>query len=937
VVIHYGSFLAAAAIIATVLTGAANTDRPGEWLQFRRDRALTGRCPLKGDITSPAILWRRFIGARETLLGVRFGSGAKTVPLPAQDVIPDSRRDLFREWSLGGPWYDLDGDGRQQAVGPGASYKIGRFLPGIPGLQKVEFESGFEKAGTSADSSVPIYGRLYARRNGEWAQVWQTEPIPLLYSANAIVGDFDGDGRLEVALVPWYDLWVLDIATGRLKAKCRFTPPGAESGRAYGWLGAYDLDGDGRQEFVILSDFENHMEVLGWKDGRLEMLWSRLIERGITRKNTVLRPGVDPVQDMDGDGRPEIVISLFNAAGDGRWHVVALDGMTGKPKLDLPGQYLVGLRDLDGDGVSELFCAAAPGLLVPEPSELSVLSFKNGRLATRWRQASAAFQTQPVQDFPPNVNSGAGTGRLTLLAGPVAPGGRPVFFTRRLVNPVSGLVELTAWQADGRGGIVRAGSLTGPYLEAVATQPAGSGEPGILIRAQVPGDGKASLRCAGAAAQPLLSRRVGAPTSTAVVGRLKPGAPPTVVVQGACETVEAFRVNPTPTLPFVRGGKRIWRATGRGICVGDVKQGGGAPFGGVVLADLRGDGNLAALYASYGKGGCARLVAAAPDGKELWHHDFERFPGAPPVWNVGGLTMWFAGHFTDARRCDVMVSLRRSTMHSDETFLLDGRDGKEIWHRTEGGDALGTRRGCGGAWAAVCDYDGDGLDDAVCLYPDVVFVMRGADGKLLLDKHTSVVFGSSTYYALPVVMDFLGNGKRQMLYGACSYMLALLDMGAGVLWKEGPSSGTPAVLPGIGDADGDGRLELLSPGHGKTPGTGEQEFRCYDAATGRLKWTLRLPGSCFSPNGGFYSGTPTATATADLDSDGREECVFAAGSTLYAVGANRDGTAGEVKWKFEMPGSLGPPVIADTTGSGRPEIVVVCGDGYVYGIGQGGR
>ena len=38
--------------------------------------------------------------------------------------------------------------------------------------------------------------------------------------------------------------------------------------------------------------------------------------------------GPNPVQDIDGDGRIEIVFNLFNERDDGQWHVVACDALT---------------------------------------------------------------------------------------------------------------------------------------------------------------------------------------------------------------------------------------------------------------------------------------------------------------------------------------------------------------------------------------------------------------------------------------------------------------------------------------------------------------------------------------------------------------------------------------------------------------------------------
>ena len=102
---------------------------------------------------------------------------------------------------------------------------------------------------------------------------------------------------------------------------------------------------------------------------------------------------------------------------------------------------------------------------------------------------------------------------------------------------------------------------------------------------------------------------------------------------------------------------------------------------------------------------------------------------------------------------------------------------------------------------------------------------------------------------------------------------------------------------------------------------------------GRFKWVLPLPGSCFDPNMGEFADSPTSPASADIDGDGREEAVFGIGNKLYAVGANRNGQAGEIRWTLEFPAPVGPPSIADVDGDGRAEIVVVCGDGHVYVVG----
>src|SRR5271157_5361298 len=74
-------------ILGAWVCGAMAGEGQGNWLQFRGDRALTGRSALKGHIHSPAVLWHQFIGARETLLTLSFsGDGETTIPLPDTDL-----------------------------------------------------------------------------------------------------------------------------------------------------------------------------------------------------------------------------------------------------------------------------------------------------------------------------------------------------------------------------------------------------------------------------------------------------------------------------------------------------------------------------------------------------------------------------------------------------------------------------------------------------------------------------------------------------------------------------------------------------------------------------------------------------------------------------------------------------------------------------------
>jgi len=119
-------------------------------------------------------------------------------------------------------------------------------------------------------------------------------------------------------------------------------------------------------------------------------------------------------------------------------------------------------------------------------------------------------------------------------------------------------------------------------------------------------------------------------------------------------------------------------------------------------------------------------------------------------------------------------------------------------------------------------------------------------------------------------------------------------------------------MAGLGDVDGDGKLELGLTGweHG-------QGLRCLNAATGELKWELPLEENPRVPVYGV-----------DIDGDGRDEFLFAAGTTLYAVNGRAD--AGRILWQTPLPSEPGNLALADVDADGRTEILFLGEDSVLY-------
>ncbi|MBX9626672.1 MAG: VCBS repeat-containing protein, partial [Gemmataceae bacterium] len=358
--------------------------------------------------------------------------------------------------------------------------------------------------------------------------------------------------------------------------------------------------------------------------------------------------------------------------------------------------------------------------------------------------------------------------------------------------------------------------------------------------------------------------------------------------------------------------------------------------GGLLLADTAGDGTLSTVAATTGPRGCARLVAYGPDGTPRWHRDFPDVPGRTPAHNTAGLTMWFSGRFTHPGRYDILATPRPKSQ--EEAVLVRGTDGSVVWRR-ERVSVPGQRadaRPVGGTWLAAADHNGGGHDDVIGMYPDLLFALDGRTGDQLLGVDSRDIFPRAPikpYNAMPVVADLRGDGTRQYLWGACDRAFGLLDRRGKSIWTEDrPPPCGPGILPGLADVDGDGRLEVLVVGRNDG---GKSTLACYGGADGAVRWTVPLPGDVFVDIFGTER-TPMPPATGDLDGDGRDECVFTIGTTLYAAGATPDGRGGRIVWTLDIPGAgrLGPPAIADVAGDGRAAIVVVGRDGMVYVVGD---
>jgi hypothetical protein len=206
-------------------------------------------------------------------------------------------------------------------------------------------------------------------RIGGWALDTANNAAPLM-------GDFDGDGRVELLLSSAWGIGVASFAQGVGSTRAM----SANGSHAGGWvvdttnncfLHAVDVDGDGRAQILVTSP---------WGIGILELqgdaLTSRMLAPNGTRFGGWLLDTGDnwfpAVGDLTGEGRSEIVatspwglgILRFDGTSLNTIAIVPNGTMFGSWKLDTGTDRVEVVADLDADGRAELVLSGPGGLAV---------------------------------------------------------------------------------------------------------------------------------------------------------------------------------------------------------------------------------------------------------------------------------------------------------------------------------------------------------------------------------------------------------------------------------------------------------------------------------------------------------------------------------------------------------------------------------------------
>ncbi len=869
----------------------------GEWPVSQHQSNLLAIADASGSIRNPTLTWSFDTRGEQALFSIALKDGERNPKYRFKELRdPGYWGANQAQWGRIPETHVLSPDGKIQRSGHANNEQIGDFLPEIPGLERFTMRS---QSGTGDELAK---GQLFKYQNGKEELVWETEEIHTHYSPMVLLADATGDGSDEIILALHYRIYVFDPKTGETLMWLRY-----HDYRNYGFFGAQNLDETPQAEFINIADFQSHIDVLRSDGKELSVIWRKDIEANIDRKKRIVRPGPDPIRDLDNDGRFEIVFNYHNENGDNLWHTVAWDALTGDVVFDWAGTYLNAIHDLDGDGIDELFLSKTDGLYVPKFAPIEIVRFSGDRKQRIWSLESGRFPFLDQVDFPKDRATGATLGNKTV---PIIDwnGDRisDIVVFRRTPYDAVVLEGYTYFDNgfDKEFFIELPHGFNGEIMGVQDDRTQGG--PKALLSLNVPRvrpEERVAFVVEDAEMELVSQHQVDGqlwnhPWTDPKVGKLGNHRVPTILTPGGPGEILAIqppnREQPDPKVIWSRHGSRYF-----------------------LMADTDGKGDLEVVYVSEGSDGQGRAVCVNEAGHPIWETDLFGFPGVPNIWNTAGVTSLFAGKFTGVGfRTDIFLTARRSTMHSNEGFVLSGEDGSLIWRR----DSIGDEWGVGGTWVAAANTNERRGEEVVSLYPVCFSILDGPTGEELVYKNMAVDYfpGVWAAYGAPVVADWFGDGGEAEVYHALGYGAGVSTLQAERVW----STQVPTAFPAKFDVDGDGFDEIIACEYpSRNVGPSPKGFVARNIRSGSdvsiLDWEI--------PNGGVAH-----LVTVDIDSDGNMDGVFTSGNLLGAITA-RDGELTKL-WEMTYPENVGPPAVTDLDMDGKVEILVYGNSGVIYAV-----
>lgn len=744
--------------------------------------------------------------------------------------------------------------------------------------------------------------------------------------------------------------------------KVDWIPTGAESGRNYGYFTLTNIDSDPYREAVIVADGVSfHIGAADNQAGELSLLWDRYFGYAgqpskVDGLQRVMKVVNDPVVDVNQDGKPEIVFGMYESVpgeSHGNWAIHVWDASNpGNPaNMKLPGYYLWGIEDVNGDSKFELLVTEETVERPSGTAPIQVLAL-NGRGAyepiLRLEGSSFVLAGRPVGN---HVSAASYSG-----------------LSRPLVYDFNGdgKKDLLVYS----GGGYKALGFNGTAYAVVAAYDSSYGSP-FAASTDKNGapvlfmdNGLGILTALDRAFNAIWSRASGGPLNVIpVVADLDMDGVNEMIVSVGSE-IYAYRMGKN-------GAVLLWKAAG----YGKTTSGGSSS---VVVADMNGDGRKEVIAAG-SVDGKPEIRVFDDAGHVSWSYVFTKdLLGNDLGFTAGSILDWLAADFNGDGMKDLYVALQ-NTYPTGRSAIVDGAT-RRLLYITEptieitysNTPTYHTQRAMlpMPGEAAAYDVDGDGAEEIffIALETYVKLDYDRTTQTTRLDYHVAQKSAQDTiiYYDTPIVTDVdqdrVSAGPEHIISGGFNSF--------SVFGNSLPVPGQPLAHPallwhvtmpvteyndddtpknygdndiytrnqGVADVDGDGMKEIALQ-YTTDDDRGDDKFRgflySYDATNGNVEWKYDLKGEF-----GGKGVSARDIVSADIDGDGLSEFIVTTNTGwVLAVNGESDAqlaAAGQsrIQWKVGLGVSAGVPVVADADNDGRSDVLVPAADGAIHVIGK---
>ena len=750
-----------------------------------------------------------------------------------------------------------------------------------------------------------------------------------------LAADMTGDGVPNIVVSGWHGTVVYTREGEYLYGISQATAENWHQCRKRGFVGAYDVNGDGLNELVIISCLQYHCDLIANTGSEFRVAWYHMYDDDSAGPHMTSIP-YRVVDDFDGDGVKEILLNVWNEYNDQKWHVTVY-APDGSLKYDLPGIYCHYSEDVNEDGIPELFCTRASNRAIPDYGNQDIISLRHGAFSSlfaiegcwdksRWRNTPDSFVTH---------TDGVGCmGEIRPVT--VMLHGKTHFF---IITQTEDRQKITGYYFQDGKPLESDISILLPPQTTGAIERATNSDGGVkallIVKSSTPPEGTVDLH--GMAGTHLTTHRKKVNrTAIPVVADIDQDGVHEIIVPNQADEIVCFAQDSTGELVVK------WKHPGAGMswqynCFEDY---------GVSVDDLFGNGDREILIRTVGEK-VGALVALDKNGVELWRKEFEDVHGGELGAWLGNVTHFGTADLGRNKR-DVVVTVQTGIANRGRTFALDGQTGETIhkvveleeWFDPNGdGNSFYQQTGAGGFLFSSSNL-GNGHDTVACGYGNFVWAMDGKSGELLFGKFMTGLF----YH--------LHTPKNSMFWVQCIVPLAIQDengefayfcsnsnVAAGLLKLDGTMGWTPKDVSRIGrewqclfDPRGDGKLlvaEICT-----TAGSHRQYLTAYSPLDGIEieEYTLDFSTELSYFNS-FANSSRMYLMACDINGDGKDEVLFNDDSHVYCVGYS-SGKA-KILWQTEKEsdGSMSAPILASLRANDVLKMMYTTSDGYLKILG----